>query len=1177
MDRAQLSRRDILQRAMPALMIAAAAALFAALAHAGIALTRGNGPVAALWLPNAVLAAILLRNRTGACPYYLAACFVANLIVNALAGDGWRAVIAMSLANSIEVILVVWSMRKLCGRNPDVAELRTLACLLFVAVIAPAVSGSVAAAGIATGSGIADFGSLISWILADGLSLMIVTPIVMIGVDTWRARRRLNRADLIEWSLFLAITLAASTAIFSQSHFPFLFLACPIVIVAAFRTGIAGTAVAIAIIAAVASAATMLGSGPIMLVRGDAGDKLIAFQLFIATSFAMGLPVAAALASRAAFQRELQASRDFNQSILDNLQEVVFRTDANGRWTFLNPAWEAVTGYGAAESMGWNTTRLLHAEDREAAVPLYAAIVAGQLETAILQQRFYRASGELRHIEVVVRRLAGANGEFIGTAGNIRDVSERVRNELELAESERRFQTLANLAPAGIFRTDVDGRCTYVNAAWLRITGLAGDAWRDEGWASALHPDDARRVFDGWARAVRERAGFRDEFRWIRPDGAEVWTDVSAGPEVSDTGELLGFIGVTMDVTDRRLAEQELAARDEQLSLLANNATDAVFRVALDGRCLYASPSARGLLGVDPRHLAGVQMLDRFHPEDDAGVRATFAALARGEFEDTIIAYRSELVGEPGSYRWLEAHCGLVRDAAGAPQEIIASIRDVSKNKALEEDLRKARQRAEAASAAKAAFLANMSHEIRTPMNGVLGFTELLANSDLDDEQRRQVQLISDSGRAMMRLLNDILDMSKIDSGQMQVTAEPVDLASKLRGCARLMEPVARAKGVALNVTIDPDLPKGIVSDPLRLRQIMLNLLGNAVKFTAHGSIDVRAASEEGVLTIAVADTGEGIAADRLDTIFQQFTQADASVARRHGGTGLGLAISAELARLMGGSIGVTSTPGRGSVFTLRLPLVAAAEGAPPPPPEVPAGTPAPEAGTRRVLIAEDHDINQQLIAAIARQAGLDAAIVADGEQAIAAVQRAEAEGQPFGLVLMDMQMPVIDGLEATRRIRALGIDAARLPIVALTANAYREDVQACLDAGMQAHLSKPVDLATVRAAAARFIPAGGTRPDATPSSARISASASLAEQYQARKRETLASVAAAAERAGMDDEKLEAILSDLHKLAGTAGFFGDGALGRIAAMIEQELRAAVPESRPAILLRGARQLADAA
>ncbi|NJC35173.1 PAS domain S-box-containing protein [Sphingomonas jejuensis] len=1286
-----------------ALGVLATAAVFGSLAYAGLELTRSGSRIAALWLPNAVLVGILLRTRTNSCPWFVAACFLANVAANIAGGDPLTAAAALALANAVEVMVAVAAMRMTFGRNPEVADLRTLGGFLAVFILAPVISGIIAAAALAAHGRLTP-GTYASWVISDGLSLVMLTPLILVAVDAWRMRRRPTRAQLLDWVLLTALALVGSTMIFAQERFSLLFLTCPVVIVAAFRGGIAGTAAATAIVAVVASTATMLGHGPIMLVEGDVSAKIMVFQMFLATAFAMGLPVAAALAGREALRRQLWDAQTFTTTMLDNVQEIIFRTDAAGRWIFLNPAWETLTGYAIEESLGWSTTRLLHPDDRQVALETYPMITSGEVAETTLRQRFYRADGECRHIEVRVRRLVDATGTFIGTTGNIRDVSEAVQREAALAdsearfrcmaeaapvgifradadgqitylnrlwsektgmpleeslgsgwrralvdptifdgdptfagfktpgdvrrrtlklrgaggqdlwmetvnaaefdeagtltgfvgvlvdvtdqraaldalsESERRFQTLANLAPAGIFRTDVLGNCAYVNDAWMRITGFDDDSWKGDGWAVAVHPDDRQRIYDAWANAVATRSAYREEWRWQRSDGSVAWVDGVGRPEVDESGTIAGFVGVIMDITERRMAEAKLAERDAQLELLATNATDAVFRIGLDGRCLYASPSVRRVTGFNPEEIVGRQMLARFHPEDCANATDTFLSLASGAVSNRIVAYRSEVAGDPGRYQWLEANCGLVRDADGRPAEIIASIRDVTHKKALEEDLRQARATAENAATAKAAFLANMSHEIRTPMNGVLGFTELLASSDLNEEQRHQVQLITESGRAMMRLLNDILDISKIESGQMQVANEPIDLRHKLRSCARLMEPVAVSKGIHLAIDVDPRLPATILGDPLRIRQVLLNLIGNAIKFTEHGSVTVKvtAAPGDGTVSIAVIDTGVGIPADRLSTIFNQFAQADTSIARRFGGTGLGLSISSELARLMGGSISVTSELGRGSTFVVRLPLVVTAGSPVNDAGAAPVEEPAPPAAKRaRVLIAEDHDINQMLMLSLAGSAGFDAAIACDGAEAVMMVQEAQNEGAPYDLVFMDMQMPVVDGLEATRRLRGLGFSADQLPIVALTANAYQDDVTACRKAGMQAHLSKPVRVREVKDVIARYV----TRlaPAAADVADRPAPARSTGDLYGDRRDATLAAVAAAVRAGRLDGHDLTQIMDLLHKLAGTAGFFGEGALGTAAGELEERLIHAAPDAAFDVLADGWERLSRAA
>ncbi|MEG3145148.1 PAS domain S-box protein [Sphingomonas sp. RT2P30] len=835
----------------------------------------------------------------------------------------------------------------------------------------------------------------------------------------------------------------------------------------------------------------------------------------------------------------------------------IFRTDPFGFCTYVNDAWLGISGLDAASALGAGWVDAIHADDRASVHETWMEAI-GNGKRFRGRFRFHRRGESPRWVDLMSAPEVEDGGTIAGFIGVAIDVSEQHRANAALIESERRFEALANLAPAGIFRSDANGKCTYINPMWLRMSGLTAVQAVGDGWGTAVHPDDVERVARTWAEAVVRRDTYRDEYRWLHPDGHCTWVDVLGGPELAANGDLLGFIGVTLDITDRKHAEGKLAERDAQLSLLATHATDAILHLDLTGRCIYASPSSRDVLGIDPKYLVGHAMLTRFHPDDEQAVLDAYASLTSGRNERIVVAYRSERHGSPGDYVWLEANSGVVRDAVtGDPKEVISSIRDITDRKTLELALLEARVRAEVAAAAKAEFLANMSHEIRTPMNGVMGFTELLLDSEQTEEQHRYTQLIADSGRAMMRLLNDILDISKIESGKMGIASEPFDLRHKLDGCIKLMEPVASAKGVALTLTVDPNLPNVVVGDPLRVRQIVLNLLGNALKFTDRGSVRVDVMLDpdtEATMRIDVTDSGIGIPADRLEVIFQQFAQSDSSTARKYGGTGLGLSISSDLTKLMHGTLTVESEVGVGTTFTLRLPFASG-----PDTPAVPtvdegeARLAAPDRrATPRVLIAEDHDINQELMRTMAARAGMDADIADNGQQAIEMVAVAAASGRPYQLVLMDVQMPVVDGLEATRRIRAAGYDAKSLPIVALTANAYADDRKACLEAGMQAHLAKPVRLRDLAAVLTDWV---AEAPTAEVTHAVRGPSKALRDRYDARKAETLAALQALIARAACTDAEYDEIESMLHKLAGTAGMFGEAALGDVASGLENEMR----------------------
>ena len=1153
--------------------------VYAGVGWAGIQLTYSDGRIAAVWLPNAVLLAMILRARHGWSGFYVAAGLVTNVLVNLAVGDTAATAIALALGNIFEVMLTLALVRRFCGRSPDIAVPRSLNVFLAVAVAVPAVSAIVPGF-VMSGTGISfSIPSAFKWFSAHALAMATLTPVMMILIDAWRDRRTPTLEDLREWSLLVLGTALVTAAIFGQSGYPLLFLTCPLVLIAAFRTGLLGTAVSIAIVSLIASAATMWGTGPIMLVKGDLAYKFATLQLFLATCFVIGPPLATVLRGRSAIAQELLESRNLFDQVLANVGEVVFKTDEQGRWLFLNSAWQTMTGYAVDESLGWPTTRLLVPEDAEAALPVYAAIVSGEIESETLRQRFFTRDGELRHIEVTVRRMANEDDRFIGTIGNIRDVTRRVLQERALMQSESRFQALSNLAPVGIFRTDAQGGCNYVNQAWKAITGLEDGQWEGGGWAAGVHPDDVERVSREWGAAVADQTEYDGEFRWIHQDGSITWVNALGRPERSVEGEVVGYIGVTIDFTERKVAEAELARREHELATLAENATDAVMRLSLEGICRYASPSCGSLLGVPSEQLVGENMLNRFHPDDADAVHAAFAQLASGRTDDVILAYRAESPSEPGHYVWMEANCGLVRDGAtGEPSEIVASIRDVSRTKALEADLRDARTRAELGAQAKSAFLANMSHEIRTPMNGVIGFTELLLAGDLESAQRRNVELIADSGRAMMRLLNDILDMAKIEAGQMSLVQEPVNVAHKLSASSRLMQGIAQAKGVAITIDVAPEVPRWVVGDQLRMRQILLNLIGNAVKFTEEGEVAVSASVRKmrggNRLLIAVEDSGIGIAPDRLDQIFDQFAQADSGIARKFGGTGLGLAISNELAQMMGGTIRVESVVGGGSTFTLDIPMRVSeppAESTDNPLADQAPGLPPEQTG--RVLVAEDHDINQELMRQLARRAGIDIDLAEDGVEAIVMVEAAAASGKPYAMVLMDVQMPRLDGISAARQLRAAGYDAEKLPIVPLTANAFAEDIEACRAAGMQGHLTKPLRMRDFIAHVRRW---GGVSASLSGPSVEAPKK-SLRERYAERKQAALEALSRALREDALGDASVEELADLLHKIAGTAGFFGEDQLGGRAREIEGQLGRAGREERAVLLADAVALLGKAA
>jgi CheY-like chemotaxis protein len=409
----------------------------------------------------------------------------------------------------------------------------------------------------------------------------------------------------------------------------------------------------------------------------------------------------------------------------------------------------------------------------------------------------------------------------------------------------------------------------------------------------------------------------------------------------------------------------------------------------------------------------------------------------------------------------------------------------------------------------------------------------------------------------MTRLLNDILDFSKVEAGQMTIAQDVFDLPATLQACATLIAPTLLAKKIDLAVQLSPQLPQFARGDALRLRQILLNLLGNAAKFTEAGTVALRAEVDDGdngaVLRIEVEDTGIGIPEDRQAAIFDPFVQGATDTAATFGGTGLGLPISVQLARLMGGELSLSSERARGTLIVLTLPLTVASA------PE--AGVVAPATMTRiearpevHVLVAEDHDVNQILVSAMLKQLGCRVDIAPDGARAVEMVTGA-ARSDPYALVLMDLQMPKIGGIEACRLIRAKGLAADVLPIIALTANAYADDIAACLTAGMQGHVVKPIKLADLAAVIERWT----SRAPLAAEPARASPQGHVVSRYRARKAQTLQRLEQAAVLPTLDGRMLDELSDLLHKLAGTAGMFGEATLGDRARELEGALKACPP------------------
>ncbi|MDP2182773.1 MAG: PAS domain-containing protein [Actinomycetota bacterium] len=663
------------------------------------------------------------------------------------------------------------------------------------------------------------------------------------------------------------------------------------------------------------------------------------------------------------------------------------------------------------------------------------------------------------------------------------------------------------------------------------------------GDALAFYIEEDRKLVSDLIKTRSENGqGWEFDAILVRADGSRRNVRSLAEVQKDPTGRVTGFFGVFKDLTDERQAVETAVEQERRYRLLADNVSDVIATYSPDGIFSYLSPSISELLGYSPEEMIGRTPYDIMVPEDHDRVAREFRQAAKTRLPLTV-EYRA--MTKDGRVRWLEARSRFQRDENDVIVEINDSVRDVTERREREVALAEARAVAEDAARMKADFLANMSHEIRTPLNGVLGFAEVLSNTALDHDQRRYLDRIRTAGKGLSALIDDILDFSKIESGKMTTERRAFDLKRLAADVVELTQ-VSVAGRLDLELAFDDGVSPWMMGDEQRTRQVLLNLLGNAAKFTHEGSVILRVGHSGGQLDLRVIDTGIGISSEALSGLFEGFTQADTTVGRRFGGTGLGLNISRSLARLMQGDVTLESQPDTGTTAIFTLPYAPAEAQSP----TASASTDASSTRPLKILAVDDVAANLELLDILLARAGHAVVCATSGDAAIKCLERDAG----FDLVLMDVQMPGMDGLAATRLVRAMANGAERIPVVALTANVLADQIEACRAAGMDDHLGKPIKVEDLLSLLSRVAELNDRSPT---TAAEDGVTQDPLAELKARYRVQMDTFKGEFARLGAlpRDRRADAMAAFSHSIAGTAGSLGFTAVSNAAFELEAEAK----------------------
>ena len=770
-------------------------------------------------------------------------------------------------------------------------------------------------------------------------------------------------------------------------------------------------------------------------------------------------------------ERAAEELRLLLAAVEDSSDDAIATSSPAGVILTWNRGAETMLGYSSNEAIGKPLSVFVPSERQ----PHLERVIEQALDGHVVSQHHgvcLHKDGSKVRVSVTVRPIRNYAGEIVAVTVTHRDLSER----REAEQARALLASIVECSSDAISAVKLDGTIVSWNRASEVLLGYTSREIIGKNAALLAPPErgEHTRKCLGLIRQGCSVSSFEDLA--LTKDGRVIDVSVAVSPIRDPDQEVVGAAVIARDITERKQADQALKSSEEKFRQLAETIREVFWMVSPSvDEILYVSPAYQHVWGRSCESLYQNPMswMEAIHPDDRKRADAGVLKYTQGEAAESEYRIRTP----DGEEKWICDRSFPIRDQAGKLIRIVGIAEDITEQRRYEAELIQAREGADAANQAKSRFLANMSHEIRTPMNGVIGMIQLLLETELTPEQKRYVTIAETSGRALLNLIDGVLDLSKIEAKKIQIERKGFCVQAAVEDVIQLLSVQSSAKGLGFRSRVSAEIPALLVGDVYRLRQVLTNLCSNAIKFTERGNVTLDVELEgrgddEATVRFTVTDTGIGIRPEKLARIFSPFTQADDSTTRKYGGTGLGLTISKQLVELMGGSIGVDSRVGHGSVFWFTVVLALPEPGQP----EIASEqsgrkmealgkTPRtqPDASAQ-ILIVEDNLTNREVVLAQVRKLGYRAHAVTDGAAAVDAV-----EGGGYALVLMDCEMPVMDGFEATRWIRRSS--HRQVPIIALTADAMPADRDRCLKEGMNDYLAKPVELRLLEEVLAKWMP----------------------------------------------------------------------------------------------------------